>query len=290
MNVKTIVLLFLCLILLLIAPHVYTEWKHTRQIKSKIPSSTEWDYDKEIKAKISSSLKTLDMNQDQSTEQAGYVKVKGVKDYFTEKDLHRILRNKKQNLGKAYTWKWHGVPNATKSAQGLDRLHHFANSYLIGFEPFETKSVWVPLYTLTLRKHYEFDHIQYSGLADVWQNSRQAFYYTRGDCEDHSIILADWLISMGLDARVVLGKVNGKGHAWVILLKDGKEYLLEATSKRKLRSLNKFPLAPMVRGYNPEYQFNRDQFWFNDGNAFTTQYSGDHWKLKSRFVNYNKQT
>lgn len=269
---------------------MYTEWKHNRKITSKTSSSTEQENDRQITSKISSSLETLDMNKNQSTEQAGYVKVRGVKDYFTEKDLHRILRKQKKNIAKAYTWKWHGVPDATKSAQGLDRLHHFANSYLIGFEPFETESVWVPLYTLTLRKHYEFDNIQYSGLADVWQNSRQAFYYTRGDCEDHSIILADWLISMGLNARVVLGKLNGNGHAWVILLKDGKEYLLEATSKRKLRSLNSFPLAPMVRGYSPRFQFNRDQFWFNAGNALTTDYSGDHWKLKSIFVSYNNRT
>ena len=95
---------------------------------------------------------------------------------------------------------------------------------------------------------------------------------------------------MGLDARVVLGTLNGKGHAWVILLTDGKEYLLEATDKKKKRSLNSFQLARMVRGYNPVYQFNRDQFWFNAGNAVTNHYSGDHWILKSRYVNYNNQT
>lgn len=91
---------------------------------------------------------------------------------------------------------------------------------------------------------------------------------------------------MGLDARVVLGEVKGHGHAWVVLLIDGKEYLLEATDKKKRRSLNNFQLARMVRGYNPKYQFNRDQFWFNAGKAFTTQYSGNHWILKSRFVKY----
>ena len=128
-----------------------------------------------------------------------------------------------------------------------------------------------------------------SGFADVWQNSRQAYYFTRGDCEDHAIILADWLISMGLDARVVIGKVDGGGHAWVVLLVDGKEYLLEATDKRKIRSLNNFQLARLVRGYSPEYQFNRKQFWFNAGRQLTTKYTGDHWVLKSRYVNYNNR-
>lgn len=248
---------------------------------------TEWKYDRQIKLKIESSLEKLDIDQDQSTEQAGYVKVKGVNKYFTEEALHRILKNQKKNHGSgSYIWQWHSIPYATASAQGLDRLHHFANSYLVGFKPFETKLIWVPLYALTLRKHYEYDHIQYSGLADVWQNSRQAFYYTRGDCEDHAIILADWLISLGLDARVVIGKLEGESHAWVILLKDGKEYLLEATKKKKLRSLNSFLLSSVTRGYDPVYQFNRKHFWFNADNTFTTNYSGDHWILKSIYVNY----
>ena len=113
------------------------------------------------KKKIESSLEKLDNTQNQSTEQAGYVVVNGADKYFTEDELHGILNSQKRNHGNSsYNWQWRGVPNATASAQGLDRRHHFANSYLIGFIPFETKSIWVPLYTLALRKHYEFDHIQ----------------------------------------------------------------------------------------------------------------------------------
>jgi len=137
---------------------------------------------------------------------------------------------------------------------------------------------------LAVKKRYQFDHLQYSGLADVWQNSIQAFYYARGDCEDHSIVLADWLISLGKDARVALGDYNGNGHAWVVLIHDQKEYILEATSKRKIKSLKHYPLAGLARGYHPTFQFNRTEFWVNTGTKFTTKYTGKHWVLRSRFV------
>jgi hypothetical protein len=262
-------ILFIILVALLVTPHLYTEWKRDWQINQKIEAS----------------LDNFHLPKDQSSEQSGYVGVKGTGRKFTEKQLHSNLNYQPaKSTDHTYYWQYQGVNNATASAQGMDRLHHFANSYLVGFAPFETESVWVPLYTLALRKQYAFDRLQYSGLADVWQNSRQAFIYTRGDCEDHSIMLADWLISMGLDARVVLGKMNGEGHAWVVLLIEGKEYLLEATRKKKMHSLDDFRLAKLVSGYSPMCQFNREQFWYNEGNKSTRRYTGDHWVLKSWFV------
>lgn len=51
---------------------------------------------------------------------------------------------------------------------------------------------------------------------DVWQTSQGAFLKGKGDCEDHAVILADPLIDIGLDARVVLGDYRGRGHAWKI--------------------------------------------------------------------------
>ena len=145
---KALVISFVILIIFLIGPQLYTEWNQDRQIKIKIESS----------------LETLDITQNQSTEQSGYVKVIGVNKHLTEEALHTILtKQNKNHESNTYNWQWYGVPHATVSAQGLDRIHHFANSYLVGFTPFETKYIWVPLYTLTVRKHYEFDHVQYSG-------------------------------------------------------------------------------------------------------------------------------
>ena len=265
---------YIILIALLISPHLYYEWK----------------YDRPLSQKIETSLENIDMSRDQSAEQSGYVTVIGGGKCLTQKQLHEMVDIEPEKLRDTiYLWQCRGVRNAMVSAQGIDHLHYFANSYLVGYAPFETESVWVPLYTLAIRKQYAFDHLQYSGLADVWQNSRQAFFYTRGDCEDHAIMLADWLISMGLDARVVLGEFKREGHAWVVLLFEGKEYLLEATGKKKIRSLNDFKLARFVTGYSPMCQFNRKRFWWNEGNKHTARYTGDQWVLKSRFKNYKKK-
>lgn len=171
----------------------------------------------------------------------------------------------------------------TATAIGVDRQHHFVNAYLEGFRPFWTKQLWVPLYTIAHKLEYQRDHLQYGGSQDVWQSSRQAFYNTRGDCEDHALILADWLISMGYDARVVIGTAMREGHAWVVVFHEGREFLLEATSKRKQMDWSLYPLAGLQTDYQPEYMFNRSFFWTNQGSAFTTRYSGGQWLRQSRY-------
>ena len=82
------------------------------------------------------------------------------------------------------------------------------------------------LYTVARRKRYQYDHITYPGRSEVWQSSQQAFYSAVGDCEDHAILLADWLIGLGYDARVAVGDYDGAGHAWVVLFAEGQEFLL----------------------------------------------------------------
>lgn len=171
----------------------------------------------------------------------------------------------------------------TATAIGVDRRSHFVNAYLEGYQPFRTEQLWVPLYTIAHKLEYQRDHLQFQGLQDVWQSSRQAFYNTRGDCEDHALILADWLISMGYDARVVLGTAKREYHAWVVLFHKEREYLLEATSKRKKMDWSHYPLAGLQTDYQPEYMFNRRFFWTNKGSAFTTHYNGDQWLKQSRY-------
>jgi len=266
--VKPLLLIFV-IIALLVAPQIYTSVYTYKNINLKAQ-----DAHNMIKAELI-----------RPGEQDGYVRVVGAGGRFTEKKMHDSLMdddNKKLQYG--YTWHWQGIKKVTASAPGLDKAHHFVNSYLVGFSPFYTEHLWVPLYTLAMRKRYEYDHIQYSSYNEVWQNSRQAFYYTRGDCEDHALILADWLISLGHDARVVVGAYKGGGHAWVVLFKDGSEYLLEATSKRKQRNTDSYKLASLQTDYQPQYQFNRNKFWFNTGSINTTRYSGESWIFKSRFI------
>lgn len=179
-------------------------------------------------------------------------------------------------------WRFRQPSLVTASASGLDQQHYFVNSYLVGFKPFEVDALWQPLYAVAVRKHYLLDLTQY-GLSEVWQNSAQAYLNTRGDCEDHALLLADWLIALGVDARVVLGTYKGDGHAWVVAFLEGEAFLLEATSKRRYRSWNGYPKALLSRDYLPVGMFNRSSFWVNTGSPETRDYSGSHWRLMSTF-------
>ena len=249
-----------------------------------IKTSEQNSVDSEITAQVNQSLLNNNTADNQNTIQDGFVKVIDQPGRFTQQKLQTVTNNK-SGKDYTYTWKWGSKDETatTASALGLDDLHHFANSYLIGYMPFYTEKNWVPLYVLASRKIYQLDHLQYSGITDIWQNSAQAFKQTRGDCEDHAIALADWLINLGMDAQVVLGKYKNEGHAWVIVFKEGKEYLLEATGKRKSKRWSQYSLAGTQTDYHPKYRFNRDNFWINTGSEYTVKYSGSNWKKTSTF-------
>ena len=226
------------------------------------------------------------LKQSQQTIQSGQITSHLNKESFHSKDLDQAISYIEGN-DKASNFIWQDMAGTAfaYAAKGVDKNYYFANSYLIGFQPYKTDKVWQPLVTLALKKTYQFDHEQYGQKwQDIWQNSHQAYLYSHGDCEDHAILLADWLIEMGYDARVALGRVPSGGHAWVILFHDGKEYLLEATDKRRPRSLGDFKLAKYAPEYQPEFQFNRTQFWTNTGSKLTTLYSGPNWVEASSYI------
>ena len=184
----------------------------------------------------------------------------------------------------------------TMSASGVDNKQHLVNSYLEGYAPFEVENVMTPLYILAQRKSYQFDAKNYYGREDVWQSSRQAYFYSRGDCEDHAIILADWLISMGEDARVVVGNWQGTGHAWVVLNQDNQSYLLEATRKSGVGRNKAYPLANLYPDYEPQYMFDRKNFWVTSLtetkvksllNAKVNIYADNYWEKRSRYLTLN---
>ncbi len=201
------------------------------------------------------------------------------KQIVTEPMVHSMAG--KGNHDHISIWTLSGDRHSFATAPGFDRIHHFVNAYMEGYAPFEAENIFTPLLTLARVKTYQFDHLDVTGHQELWQTSREAFYYKRGDCEDHALALADWLIEMGEDARVVSGDYKGEGHAWVILFKDGKEYLFEATDKRQgTRSLS---LASMHPEYHPRWMFNRDHFWYNTGSSRTVRYAGTKWKKKSRY-------
>lgn len=168
----------------------------------------------------------------------------------------------------------------TPLAPALDGRLHFVNAYLVGYVPDAGVAPWVPLYTLASRKVYQTDRDQY-GYDERWQTSYEAMHNERGDCEDHALALADWLIGLGMDARVVLGTVRGEGHAWVVVREGERVFLLESTDKRRVRRWA-YPLAELHPEYRPGDMFNRRDWWLNDGSA-TTDYLGRHWRRLSAY-------
>jgi len=221
----------------------------------------------------------------ESKRQRGQVWFTADQQPLTELDVSLALLRDDAAIDAAYGWEDRQGRLAMLTAPGLDWQHHFANSYLVGVRPFATDNDWLPLYSLAQRKVYQLDSEQHQGRQELWQNSAQAWQALRGDCEDHAILLADWLISEGIDARVVVGKYQSQGHAWVVAIRDGQAFLLEATDKRAGKSWNHYPLASLNQHYVPEMMFNRQQFWVKTGTAKRADYLGDDWQLMATYQN-----
>jgi hypothetical protein len=190
-----------------------------------------------------------------------------------------------KNIEKRFDrWYSYGInfsgSDVTTLAPGLDFRHHIANAYLVGFVPYSNVDTWVAIYALALSKTYQLDSQQH-GKLEIWQTSKESFYYPDGDCEDHAIALADWLIGLNLDARVVLGDANG-GHAWVVLLQGSQTYLIESTDKGRAARAP-IPLAMSLPGYHPRVMFNRDSYWVNTGTKYTVNYANNAWVKRSTY-------
>jgi len=247
-------------------------------------------FEAKINHQIEEAFKKTTSDFDEVSASGNYIKILRDGNTFAEKQIHLHFQNRSRNemtAGVAY-WSFKNNPPVTASAFGIDYLHHFVNHYLVGYAPFQTEHLWMPHYTISMRLKYQLDAQQYGGLKEVWQNSKEAFSNTRGDCEDHALALTDWLIEMGLDARVVLGSFKDEGHAWVVVFMENGVFLLESTSKQKQRSWRHYPLAKFEPNYHPKYMFNRDFFWLNTGSIYTTKYDGIYWVKKSRFFRGNE--
>jgi hypothetical protein len=255
-------------------------------LRGRLSSESPFDPELFIKNTQKSRHQLAEVNRVQANAQAGeMVSIRDASRFPSESiaDAIRIIPGHKTYAN--FIWQDSVGGVFAFAAQGIDKNHYFANSYLTGYVPFETEKVWVPLATLAQRKTYQFDHQRYGiSRQDVWQNSQQAYLNSHGDCEDHAIILADWLLGLGFEARVAIGELPEGGHAWVVLYYMGKEYVLEATSKSRPRSMQDFKLAKFATRYRPKFMFDRDHFWENSGTVFTTRYHGENWLKQSRFV------
>lgn len=247
-------------------------------------------FDQALTQRVAQAAYAMPVQYTSNKNQAGQSRFLNDNSTISESQINTYLKKnslRTQVNDRPKLWSSRDGKATTISAMGLDWTHHIANSYLVGIHPFSVENDWLPLYTLAQRKNYQLDKAQYRAV-DLWQNSAQAFVITRGDCEDHAIVLADWLISEGLDARVVLGKYKTEGHAWVVVRKNEQFYLLEATDKRRQKSWQHYPLAKLTQHYFPQFMFNRTDFWQNNTGKLTTDYQGQHWQKVSQFTKFKK--
>jgi hypothetical protein len=110
---------------------------------------------------------------------------------------------------------------------------------------------------------------------DAWQTAQETQALGTGDCEDSSILLADWLLSRGFHVRVALGRYAERGgHAWVVVRLDEKDYLLESTEGTS--GAQRPPLLSEVGSrYVPELLFDPTALFIRKQPNST--WSGDYW-------------
>ena len=133
---------------------------------------------------------------------------------------------------------------------------------------------------------YEKDDKHFNGRLDVWQTAAETLSFRVGDCEDHSILLADWLVSEGYEVRLAIGETRSNdeewsGHVWVVLRSGGIEYLIEAAKKTTIQA---FPGADprrieemwrsfyrletvdaLTKNFRPFFVFDQQHIWTRKG-------------------------
>ena len=158
------------------------------------------------------------------------------------------------------------------TSRSLNQDIFFANSYITGYQPFAVPYPWLVSLAVAERTKYQRDEVDFAG--DTWLTAEELWLKRRGDCEDHAILIADWLIKLGHDARVVLGKTKRDGHAWVVVFSGDDTYVIEATDKIPKRIP---PRQEFVTDLYPKTMFNQKDFWFNSGGETNLNYRSDKW-------------
>lgn len=163
----------------------------------------------------------------------------------------------------------------------------YVNEFLSGYQPParfpKDQSRIQELFTIWSAVHahcqYMNDPDKKKKQTDCWQTSMETQNLQRGDCEDSSIFLADWLMARGFQVRVALGRYGDLGgHAWCVVRLDGNDYLLESTEGRPDPSSP--PLAELVGSrYVPEILFDRAAIYVRYNPKQT--WSGDYWSTKA---------
>ncbi len=242
--------------------------------------SEKFAYDNQVPRKLAPVETGIETRDDERPRRGQVREAEGRELPMSDIEFQHFIREHRVPAGESTVTLMRSGHPLTLLAFGADGEFHPVNAYFLDYVPFRDERVWVPLAVIAQRLRYSLDEDLFTGFREVWQTSRQAYRHGWGDCEDHAVLLADWLAGMGHDARVVLGRHAEGGHAWVVLFAEGETYILEATEKRQHR---RYPLASLLPDYRPEVMFNRDWLWLNEGTPMTTDYTGSAWRAVSRF-------
>ena len=170
-----------------------------------------------------------------------------------------------------------------------DERGHFkyVNEFLTGYSPpahfpFDTNPLH-QMYTIwsAVVSHcsYTKDTTRTNRKRDSWQTALETQTRMRGDCEDSSVFLADWLLSRGFQVRVALGHYGDMGgHAWCIARIDGIDYLLESTEGPPDPSKPPY-VSDVGARYVPDTLFDRDAIYVRAKPK--ERFDGDYWSPKT---------
>ena len=127
---------------------------------------------------------------------------------------------------------------------------------------------------------YEHDEVLF-GEADFWQHPSTFERLRAGDCEDYAVWAWRKLIELGHDVDLVAGwcvregELDGR-HAWLLLRRDGVEFLFEPVARDRERMLR--PLAEVRESYVPQFGVDRHAKRF----AFSGYLLGERKRLAKR--------
>jgi hypothetical protein len=118
------------------------------------------------------------------------------------------------------------------------------------------------------------------GENEHWQHPTTFERLRRGDCEDHALWAWRKLVELGVDADFVVGRIlhagdkalpaAAGGHAWVLLRRDGVEWLFETVAKSREALLRR--LDEVKSDYRPEFGVDRQLRTFSFAGVTETQY------------------
>ena len=104
----------------------------------------------------------------------------------------------------------------------------------------KTLAIWQEMAN---RCTYELDQKRVDA-REAWKRPEETWKEKAGDCEDTSILLADALISAGINARVAIGWNGNIGqHAWCVVRIKDRQYVLESTFEGPVDYQSLVPVA-----------------------------------------------